>query len=317
VTERTDPLLLDAGDPRDAPRSFRRALGQYATGVAVLSAEAEGRQAFLTVNSFASVSLDPPLVLWSQRHGSTSRLVFEAASHFAINVLAEDQVETAARFARTEPDRARIEGLAAGAGGAPLLSGVAAVFECRRVAAHAGGDHVIWIGEVERYRCYDRAGLLFAQGRYAVAVDHPEAGPVGAPDPAGPHPLDDVLLPLLLRAYAGLSADFERHREALGLDVDQSRVLAWLAAHPGGTPAAVAQATLLGVVAAQDAMAGLVAKGLAEPRPPGTVAATPAGRERVAALTAQAAEHERARLAGFDAGTLDVVRAVLKALAGG
>lgn len=311
----TDGALLDEGDPRETPRGFRRALAQYATGVAVVSAESAGRQAFVTVNSFASVSLDPPLVLWSQRRESTSLPVFETASHFAVNVLAPDQVALASRFAKSAP-AGHVDGAAPGLGGAPLLPGIAASFECRRTAAHEGGDHLIWVGEVERYTCFDRAGLLFAQGRYALAIDHPEGAPQTTLEPKGPHPLDDFLIPLLLRAYVSLSADFDRHREALGIDLDQSKVLAWLGAHSGGSAASVAQATLLGPIAAEDAVGALVAKGLAAPRPPGTVAITEAGREAVAALLTRAEALERRRTAAFDEDTLAAVRRVLTALAG-
>lgn len=321
MSDRADPMLLDEGDPRAVPRGFRRALAQYATGVAVITAEAEDRQAFVTVNSFASVSLDPPLVLWSLRRESTSLRVFEAAAHFAVNVLAAGQVDLANRFAKSAPDGERVEGLAKGAGGAPLLSDVAAVFECRRTAAHSGGDHLILIGEVERFRCYDRIGLGFAQGRYALAVDHPGTERDPAPDPAGPSLPDPLLAPLLLKAYATLSAEFDRQREALGLDLDQGKALLWLAAHAGGAPAALAQATLLGVSAAEDAVAALQARGLvardsAAPRPPGTVAITQAGRDLAATLLGRAEAHERERLAGLDADAMRTLRQALGTLAG-
>ncbi len=321
MSDRADPMLLDEGDPRAAPRGFRRALAQYATGVAVITAEAAGRQAFVTVNSFASVSLDPPLVLWSLRRESTSLTVFEAAGHFAVNVLSAGQVGLAGRFAKSSPEGERVEGLVAGAGGAPLLPDVAAVFECRRTVVHPGGDHLILIGEVERFRCYDRAGLSFAQGRYALAVDLPGGGRDTAANPAAPALPDHLLAPLLLRAYAVLSAEFDRQREALGLDLDQGKALIWLAAQAGAAPASVAQATLLGVSAAEDAVAALLGKGLvamtaaADKGLPGAVAITSAGQDLVTTLLGRAEAYERARLSGLDADAVRALRRVLEGLA--
>lgn len=310
-------VLLDEGDPLATPRGFRHALGQFATGLTVVTAEAGGRQAFVTVNSFASVSLDPPLVLWSLRRESRSLDVFRSAGHFAVNVLAADQIDVAAHFARSSPDGRRQPDVERGRGGAPLLLGVAASFECRRTAEHDGGDHVIFLGHVERYRCFDRAGLLFAQGRYALAIDHPESAPRTGVEPTGAHPLENFLIPLLLRAYMSLSVEFDQHREALNLDLDQSRVLSWLAAHPGGSAAAIAQATLLGLSAAEDSVASLIGKGWAAPRPPGAVVITDEGRRIIAALLARAAAFDTEKLAGVDPDAIAAVRRVLESLGRG
>lgn len=311
-------LLLDEGDPRATPRTYRRALGQFATGISVITADAGDGPALVTVNSFASVSLDPPLVLWSLRRASRSLGVFQAASHFAVNVLSADQVEVATRHARSAPaeDPSRHDG-ARGRGEAPLLPGVAASFECRRTAEHDGGDHVIFLGEVEHYRCFDRAGLLFSQGHYGLAIDHPQAAPRVGFEQTDVHPLDDFLIPLLLRAYMALSAEFDGDREALGLDLDQSKVLSWLAAHPGASAAAIAGATLLGVTAAEDSVAALIAKGLAAPRLPGAVVITDEGRQVVAALLGRASAFEAKKLSGVDEATVAAVRRVLVSLAKG
>ena len=315
MSQSSDALLLDEGDPRATPRSFRHALGQFATGVAVVTAATDAHRACVTINSFSSLSLDPPLVLWSLRRESGSLAAFRAASHFAVNVLSSDQVEIASRFARSTSPGQDVDGSVPGRGGAPLLAGVAAAFECRRHVEHDGGDHVIFVGEVEHYRCFDRTGLLFAQGRYALAVDHPEAAPASGVEVLGAHPLDDFLIPLLLRAYMSLSAAFDRDREQHGLDLDGSKVLAWLAAHSGGSAAGIARPTLLGIGAAEDAVAALIGRGLVAPRPPGSVAITDAGRRVVAALLARAEALEGERLAAFGADEVATLRRVLKALA--
>lgn len=157
------------------PREFRNALGNFATGVTIVTAVGEdGRRVGLTANSFSSVSLDPPLVLWSLSRKAPSLPVFTDASHFAINVLAEDQVALSNRFA--SPAKDKFEGVAwrPGLGGAPLIDGCVASFECRNYMQYDGGDHVIFVGHVDRFDYSARAPLLFVSGGYRVARDHPE-----------------------------------------------------------------------------------------------------------------------------------------------
>ncbi|HEX8963769.1 MAG TPA: flavin reductase family protein [Rhodocyclaceae bacterium] len=156
------------------PIALRNALGQYATGVAVVTTlDAAGRPAGLTVNSFASVSLDPPLVLWSLALTSACLPAFEACSHFAVNVLTAEQAALSNRFASVGIDR--FDGVAwtPGLGGVPVLDGAGAVFECCSEARHAGGDHTIFIGRVERFAHGEAAPLLFHAGRYCARSELP------------------------------------------------------------------------------------------------------------------------------------------------
>jgi flavin reductase (DIM6/NTAB) family NADH-FMN oxidoreductase RutF len=151
-------------------RELRRALGCFATGVTVVTALAgDGARAGLTVNSFNSLSLDPPLVLWSLGYGSKLRKDFEAASHFAVNVLSDAQIALSRRFAsRAARKFAKLE-VRQGAGGAPLLPDCAAWFECRTVARERHGDHLLFIGEVERFAATALKPLVFLHGHYAAA----------------------------------------------------------------------------------------------------------------------------------------------------
>jgi len=152
--------------------ALRAALGQYATGVAIVTTlDGEGRPAGLTVNSFASVSLDPPLVLWSLAQTSACMQAFKSCHHFAVNVLASDQVEISNRFALAGYDKFGGIVWTPGLGGAPLLEGCCARFECRSHARHPGGDHVIFIGRVERFAHEDRTPLVFHGGRYCTRGD--------------------------------------------------------------------------------------------------------------------------------------------------
>ncbi|MHB2166399.1 flavin reductase family protein [Alsobacter sp. R-9] len=158
--------------PSFDPRDFRRALGHYGTGVTIVTARgADGRIAGLTCNSFASVSLNPPLVLWSLLIHSPSLKVFQEASHFAVNVLAEDQQELAGVFARSGVDKFEGVPWSDGLGGAPVLDAVAATFECRNAYRYYGGDHIIFMGEVERYAKRDVEPLLFVKGRFGTFAD--------------------------------------------------------------------------------------------------------------------------------------------------
>jgi len=150
------------------PDVFRSALGQFATGVTIVTArDAEGRLMGLTANSFNSVSLSPPLVLWSLSGQSSSLPGFRAASHYAINVLAADQRLLAERFARRGIDRFEGTAWRPGLTGAPVIDGAVAVFECSQHGQHEAGDHIVFVGRVAH--CRRRVGvapLVFHGGRF-------------------------------------------------------------------------------------------------------------------------------------------------------
>ncbi len=148
-------------------RALRDALGAFATGVTVVTAlDPDGRAIGLTVNSFNTVSLDPPLVLWSLSLASPNIAAFRAASHFAVNVLAADQQAVSECFAQRNSDKFADIDWRAGRGGVPLLSGCCAVLECRNENQYAGGDHLIFIGRVETCSRQNKPPLLFHGGRY-------------------------------------------------------------------------------------------------------------------------------------------------------
>jgi len=131
--------------------AFRRALGQFATGVTVITTRApSGALIGITASSFNSVSLDPPLVLWSLATKSASMPVFRGNSHYVVNVLAASQLELCKRFATVKGDRFAGVSHAAGDSGMPVLDGAIAWFECHNRSRYDEGDHVIFVGEVER-----------------------------------------------------------------------------------------------------------------------------------------------------------------------
>src|ERR1700747_2406785 len=160
------------------PRDFRNALGTYATGVTIIhAAGTDGKPYGITCNSFASVSLNPPLVLWSLVLYSSSLSVFQNASHFAVNVLGVSQQALANKFAKSSDEEFVGVDLTPGLGNAPLLTESVANFQCRAVNRYYGGDHVIFLGAVEAYSYNREEPLLFARGGYGrfVSADQRQA----------------------------------------------------------------------------------------------------------------------------------------------
>jgi flavin reductase (DIM6/NTAB) family NADH-FMN oxidoreductase RutF len=146
-------------------RMLRDALGRFATGVTVVTTSTRDGPMGFTANSFASVSLDPPLVLWSPAKASARYPFFAAARHYAIHVLGAEQAELSRRFVR---GGAGFDGLAheINAEGVPLVPGVLARFECEQIATHDGGDHLIVVGRVRRAVFREGGPLVFSQGAY-------------------------------------------------------------------------------------------------------------------------------------------------------
>jgi flavin reductase (DIM6/NTAB) family NADH-FMN oxidoreductase RutF len=162
--------LASDSSPID-PRDFRNALGTFATGVTIITATgADGKPYGLTCNSFASVSLNPPLVLWSLGVYSSSLTVFQNASHFVVNVLGSSQQALANKFAKSSGDKFAGVDWSPGLGDAPLLPDSVASFQCRSVNRYYGGDHVIFLGAVEAYSYNRNEPLLFARGTYGRFV---------------------------------------------------------------------------------------------------------------------------------------------------
>ncbi|MBV0912383.1 flavin reductase family protein [Rhodobacteraceae bacterium ASV31] len=149
----------------DDPRALRDALGRFATGVTVITTASDIGPLGITANSFASVSLDPPLVLWSPARASKRFAAYAEAKHYAIHILGAEQEELSRHFATQGSDFSGID-WAPGAHETPLIEGCLARFECTPVAVHDGGDHVIVVGRVDRASWRDGAPLLFLSGTF-------------------------------------------------------------------------------------------------------------------------------------------------------
>lgn len=150
-------------------RDFRDALGSFATGICVITANPDGYEPFgMTVNSFASVSLDPALVLWSLQNNSECLPAFEKADGFAVNILTTEQQELSNYYAKKGDHSLEKESYRLGKTGLPVLRGALTTFECKVWARYPGGDHVILVGEVKEMSTNPNGKpLLFHSGRYA------------------------------------------------------------------------------------------------------------------------------------------------------
>ena len=156
----------------DAARRFRNALGMFATGITVITTRTpEGVPLGLTVNSFNSVSLEPPLIVWSLGNDVSVREQFEGCEYYAINVLAADQEALSNRFASRIEDRFAGLTLEEGEGGVPLLTACCARFVCRNTTRHPGGDHIVFIGEVVSFDREERPPLIYHAGAYRRLAD--------------------------------------------------------------------------------------------------------------------------------------------------
>lgn len=162
------------------PTGFRKTLSQFATGVAVITARnADGNPIGITMSSFNSLSLDPPLILFSVDRRALSLDAMLAAKGYAVNILARQQEHLSNQFARALGDKWSNVEYQTGHAQAPLLDGVLAHFECDPYASHDGGDHVLFIGRVVRFKALaDGAPLVFFRGKYHSLSSHDIGEPI-------------------------------------------------------------------------------------------------------------------------------------------
>ena len=156
-----------AGQADTDTLEYRRALSLFATGVSVVTAiDSEGNNVGITVSSFNSVSLDPPLVLWSVGLESMSYEAFTSAEHFAVHVLGKGQEDLCDHFAKRIPEKFNGFELGSGLGGAPILPDFAACFECSTEHVYPGGDHQIIVGRVHRFEYRDSEPLIIYRSQF-------------------------------------------------------------------------------------------------------------------------------------------------------
>lgn len=208
-------------------KSFRRALGNFATGVTIITAQnAKGEKVGVTANSFNSVSLEPPLILWSIDKRSSSYEVFTEATHFAVNILAADQIDLSNKFARSKDDKYASVDYELGVGNVPVLKECSAVFECERFNILEGGDHWIIIGKVVHYQDNGRSPLLYHQGAYSSVLPHPSLNiKPQEGEEVFPGRLYDNMYYLLTQAARAYTNDYQPKQLASGYRTSEARML--------------------------------------------------------------------------------------------
>jgi flavin reductase (DIM6/NTAB) family NADH-FMN oxidoreductase RutF/DNA-binding MarR family transcriptional regulator len=240
------------------PAHMRQCLSRFATGVTIVATRApDGRFVGLTANSFNSLSLDPPLILWSLAAKATSLEVFKGQRFFSVSVLSVEQVDIARRFASRLPDRFHGVAVHEGLDGIPLIDGALAWFECERRTQLLQGDHWLFVGEVKRCASADGSPLIFRHGEFAVAdalhrpLETPgRQAPEGASqEPEGFEPGDqpfyEEYLPFLLaRAGHQVAGGFHRQLRKHDLSMLSWRVLAALASRDDWTIGELCAASL-------------------------------------------------------------------------
>ncbi len=153
-------------------RDLRNALGSFGTGVTVVtSGNLQSRLVGVTANSFSSVSLEPPIVLWSLVSTSPSLEVFDETGRFVINVLALDQMNLSKQFSKTLEDKFAGVEYTEGLDGLPVIQNCVATFECKTIQRTVVGDHVLFLGQVENYVYENKTPLLFCQGNYMQVAE--------------------------------------------------------------------------------------------------------------------------------------------------
>ena len=224
------------------PRDFRQALGRFATGVTIVTTRAaDGTPVVMTANIFNSVSMDPPMVLWSLARSARSLPAFTQATHWNVHILANDQEALSNRFAKAGEDKFTGLALDNSPGGAPLIPGCSARFQCRTAFQYEGGDHIIFVGEVMDFDRSERAPLVFVTGGYALATrlaGDISTAPQAQTDAA---PYSENLLGYLLgRAHYQFMAGFRPTLDARGLSETDFFILSLLAVRSPLTAAEIA-----------------------------------------------------------------------------
>jgi 3-hydroxy-9,10-secoandrosta-1,3,5(10)-triene-9,17-dione monooxygenase reductase component len=222
--------------PIDA-RQFRNALGQFATGVTIVTTfDDAGRPTGVTASSFNSVSLDPPLVLWSLAKSAQSLKAFQESGHFAVHVLGQDQQDMSNRFARSGEDKFAGVPHHLSPEGVPLFDNCAARFVCRTAYQYEGGDHVILVGEVIDFDTADTDPLLFHGGHYKEARQTAAEDDTGATvDVDTATFTEDFLSYLMARAHFQLSLPVAQLRRDWGMGETEFLCLSLLSLTPGLT----------------------------------------------------------------------------------
>ena len=291
---------------------LRNCFGKFATGITVITALApDGTKIGLTVNSFSSLSLEPPMVLWSLDKKSKSIGAFITAPHFAVNVLASDQMDISNNFARTSENKFNNIELLESKCNLPLLSGTVADLECKNISTYEGGDHLIFIGEVEHFNTSNKKPLLYTNGQYTVAARHP-AVKMSVPEGKDVSSKDDFIVPLLLRSYWEISDPFYRELQDEGMPIAHARIIVHLSHSPNLTKADLSKAIRVDIAAVTKSVAWLCNNGYLNKLNNDQFALSQAGNEHLKDVQRRAQRLEKEVLDGYSNEDVDMLKSMLK-----
>ena len=301
-------------------KNFRSALGKFATGVTIVTTiDADGAPIGVTASSFNSVSLDPPLVLWSLAKSAMSLSAFSKAGHFAVHILASNQDDLSNQFARSGENKFEKIDWTKGALGSPLLPHYAAQFQCRTVHQYEGGDHIIFVGEVVAFEEHDKSPLVFHGGAYAEAKPKlkSQADEIAVDVEQGRF-TEDFFLYLLSRAHFQSSFPTRKKLQAIGLS--ETEYLAMSLISMNGQLSVNDLCDRLahtGFIADDDTIRGLHGKGLVIYAPHTEnpiVTLTEKGRETFIEMLSAAKAIEEQILSHFSEGEIADAKHLLKRL---
>lgn len=264
-------------------REFRTALSSFATGVTIVTAAGEEAAVGMTASSFNSVSMNPPLVLWSVTKTTPSAEQFRCAAHYSIHVVGAEQQALAMQFATSGIDKFSGVEYSTDEHGVPQLSQCVARFDCKQWAVYEGGDHWIIVGEVLNLEKSNAESLVFCEGAFGTINPIRQSGD----HPADQHsdiesPVDHLLLYNLARAYRQMSRQFHASVRDSGLTIPQWRILASLYGRVERDFADLQQRTFLDKDALDDAITVLAREGLCQRKTGGQrITGTESGHERV------------------------------------
>ncbi|MEM7377443.1 MAG: flavin reductase [Pseudomonadota bacterium] len=293
--------------PADTGRALRDALSAFATGVTIITArDGQGEPIGMTASSFNSVSMEPPLILWSVTKTAWSGEAFRAAEHFAVHVLASDQSALSNTFARPGEDKFGQVEVTDNAHGVPVLADTAARFDCRQWAVYEGGDHWIIVGEVVHFERQKREGLVFCNGGYATSTPirpprRPDADTDAISDAESE--IDSLLFYQISRSYRQMARQVHAAVLECGLTLPEWRILASLEQGTWRSLSDLSGRTFVEPHALPDMLASLAGDGLCALDGDGEsqrATGTARGEARVAHLLSMSRSIEKTALAGTD-----------------
>jgi len=309
---------------------FRSALGRFATGITIVTAQPDDAAPVgLTVNSFNSVSLDPPLVLWSLNRQAHSLPIFSHVGHFGVSILSAHQMDLSQRFASPIEDRFEGVDVFTSVTGAPLIQNSTAWFDCQCRHYYEGGDHLIFVGEVLAFGVSDLPALLYESGKYKVTGPHsslPEAAPrYPASEPSvtasGVGQSSEDLSYLLAKASKWVSGELPNDLKQNGLSTTDWRILSCLLRYRETTVGQLAQVALAPQPTVTKAIDRLCDQKFvqrdadAKDRRKASISLTAEGESLTRSLTAAANNYEAARLSACNSNDVAALRSALAGVA--